>query len=159
MTQRKGTQRKGTQGEQSSACDAVSVTTGTKGACSPAAAHLLCIFTRALDSLQHSHINPLPPFPPLLPSSPHITQPYFLLLSSHPSSYSVHTSLYTHSPPSPPLPGSQGSLSAPRYIKSKASSSDQHMDDLCRRVAAQALSDDPLDGMSISLSSRSSVRM
>lgn len=57
------------------------------------------------------------------------------------------------------LTGSQGSLSAPRYIKSKACSSDQHMDDLCRRVAAQALSDDPLDGMSISLSGRSSVRM
>lgn len=100
-----------------------------------------------------SHLSSPHPHASLNPSS------YFYPHTSLSSSYSVHTSLYTHSPPSPPLPGSQGSLSAPRYIKSKASSSDQHMDDLCRRVAAQALSDDPLDGMSISLSGRSSVRM
>jgi hypothetical protein len=61
----------------------------------------------------------------------------------NPSSLSRSTSLTK--PVSSPQP-------APQYIKSKEETSDDHILDLCWRVTAQALSDDPLDGMSISLS-------
>ena len=46
-------------------------------------------------------------------------------------------------------------ISSPLYIKSKEQTSEEHMDDLCRRVAAHALEPvDKLDGMIVSLSGR-----